>query len=956
MKQLIPLFLSCFFPSFCGTTTARDHLVRESDPLPPEESQKSLQIREGFEIELYASEPMINKPINLAVDARGRVWVSSTVEYPYAAEKDRWSDEQGTRVRDSRDAIRILEDTDGDGRADKVTDFADGLNIPTGVLPWHRPEHRSGCIAWSIPNIWYFADTDGDGRADYREVLFGPLGYEKDTHGMCSSFRLGPDGWVYATHGFNNTSHLKAKDGSEIVLHSGNVFRFRPDGTRVEVWSRGQVNPFGLTFDRRGNLYSADCHSAPVYQLLRGAHYPSFGKPHDGLGFAPAMIEHTHGSTGIAGIVYVDRGIWGKGWDDHVLIGNPVTSKVNLDRIGFTGTTPRAVELPDFIVSSDPWFRPVDLTFGPDGALYIADFYNRIIGHYEVPLDHPGRDRERGRIWRVTRVGERAVPGVVEPSLVVSDPMKALADESPWTRRAGATALQEHPSLSGIAPLLTTLRETPKSDTHLRHTLKLALRECLMLPGAYRGISASSAGAELAAISLAVKTPEAAAWLEGFSAPEMMPPDFAEQRRRHIARYGESRILGQLVSAESAPSRHGSAIERAEVLIHIAETLEDRDGVVREKVVLDALSRAAFELLGNSGKPALKPWRVRPGENTRSVDSGWEVQKRRGPNSVDINVLSSLVRGAKGAEESVGVVESRPFPLPERLRFLLCGHRGAPDKEAHELNHVRLVDVETGGELARAYPPRSDTAVPVEWALPDKVGTMVRLELVDGDAGFSYAWLGAGEFEGVTLPVSHFQQSDQNAAALRRLARLLVTSAPIDLRDRLRPYLPEPPPAPPSEITPEERARLETLITDRVAAASQGTADLKRGEALFATHCAACHRVAGEGGLIGPQLDGVGTRGIGRLAEDILDPNRNVDAHFRLTMLTKKDGSIVGGFVSGESGEVIHLLDAAGQNHRVLKSQVEKTEVSPHSLMPAQFGELLKPEEFRDLAGWLLGK
>ena len=161
---------------------------------------------DGFTVQLFASEPMINKPINMAFDAKGRLWVSSTVEYPYAASKDRWTDDRGSHVKGSRDAIKILEDTDGDGTADKVTDFATGLNIPTGVLPWHKPEHKDGCIAWSIPNIWYFADTDGDGHADLREVLFGPLGYEKDTHGMCSSFRLGGDGWVYATHGFNNTA------------------------------------------------------------------------------------------------------------------------------------------------------------------------------------------------------------------------------------------------------------------------------------------------------------------------------------------------------------------------------------------------------------------------------------------------------------------------------------------------------------------------------------------------------------------------------------------------------------------------------------------------------------------------------------------------------------------------------------------------------------------------------
>ena len=310
-------------------TTAGDRLVRETEPLSPEAERAALKLPDDFRVQLFASEPMINKPINLAFDDRGRLWVSSTVEYPYAAKRDRWIDEIGSRVRDSRDAIKILEDTDGDGAADKVTDFADGLNIPTGVLPWHKPEHADGCIAWSIPNIWYFADTTGDGKADHREVLFGPLGWEKDTHGMCSSFRMGPgdDGWVYATHGFNNTSHFEAKDGSTLDLNSGNVFRFRPDGSRIEIWSWGQVNPFGLCFDRRGNLYSADCHSAPVYQLLRGATYPSFGKPHDGLGFGPAMIEHTHGSTGICGIVYLDGDFWGTDWNDQVLIGNPVNSR-----------------------------------------------------------------------------------------------------------------------------------------------------------------------------------------------------------------------------------------------------------------------------------------------------------------------------------------------------------------------------------------------------------------------------------------------------------------------------------------------------------------------------------------------------------------------------------------------------------------------------------------------------
>jgi putative heme-binding domain-containing protein len=944
-------FLGRFYllPLFALSTAAQDHLVRETEPLSPEAELASFSVAEGFEIGLFAAEPMINKPINLAVDEHGRVWVSSTVEYPYAAAKDRWSDALGTRVRDSRDAIKILEDTDGDGRADKVIDFADGLNIPTGVLPWHRPEHSSGCIAWSIPNIWYFADTDGDGQADHREVLFGPLGYERDTHGMCSSFRLGADGWVYATHGFNNTSVIRAKDGSEIELHSGNVFRFRPDGSRVEVWSRGQVNPFGLAFDRRGNLYSADCHSAPIYQLIGGAVYPSFGKPHDGLGFGPTMIEHSHGSTGIAGIVFLDRRTWGQAWDDHILIGNPVTSRVNLDHIHFTGTTPRAEEKPDFIVSDDPWFRPVDLALAPDGALFVADFYNRIIGHYEVPLDHPGRDRERGRIWRIVRKGETAKPEPFSPPATPANLVAALTSLDPWERRRAAAGLVDAPAIEATAPLLVALAETPPEDTHLRHTLRVAMKSCLSQPDAFTAVG-ENWSPEIASVALAVHTPEAARWLLEFPQDGSLPEDFAEQRRGHIARHGEAEAIVALLRQETTAAENRELRDQARIVAEMAEAYEERHGVLRDPALLAETGGIAHALLSEEESSELPVWRV------EGDDSGWETQPRQRDDGAEISVLSSLVRGAEGAEQRTGTLLSKNFAMPTRLAFRLCGHRGRPGAEPHEKNLVRLVDAKSGEELARAYPPRHDQATLVEWHLPDSVGREVRIEVVDGDDGPAYAWLAVGEFEGVSLPVGDFRADNLRAALLQRLARLLATSAPIDLRDRLKPYLPAPPPAPPLEVTAEERARLDQLVADRVASFDADAVDLRKGGALFTVHCAACHRVAGEGQLIGPQLDGIGSRGLARLAEDILDPNRNVDAHFRLTAITKKDGAVVAGFVAAESGQVVHLLDAAGQSHRILKGEIEKSEASAVSLMPAIYDEALKPEEFRDLAGWLLGK
>src|SRR6185295_4268304 len=161
----------------------------------------------------------------------------------------------------------------------------------------------------------------------------------------------------------------------------------------------------GLTFDPLGNLYSADCHSSPIYQLLRGAYYPSFGAPDDGLGFAPVTIQHSHCSTAIGGIVYISDPAWPAEFQDNIFVGNVMTSRINRDQINFLGSTSKGKEMPDFLSTDDPWFRPVDLQIGPDGALWVADFYNRIIGHYEVPLSHPLRDRERGRIWRIVAPG-----------------------------------------------------------------------------------------------------------------------------------------------------------------------------------------------------------------------------------------------------------------------------------------------------------------------------------------------------------------------------------------------------------------------------------------------------------------------------------------------------------------------------------------------------------------------
>jgi len=206
------------------------------------------------------------------------------------------------------------------------------------------------------------------------------------------------------------------------------------------------------------------------------------------------------------------------------------------------------------------------------------------------------------------------------------------------------------------------------------------------------------------------------------------------------------------------------------------------------------------------------------------------------------------------------------------------------------------------------------------------------------------------------VSVDDFQSADSTRESLKTLATMLQHSAPVALREKLASYLPPRPAPPPLPVSPEQRKQLDALIAARTAAFAKAKPDLETGANVFKMNCAACHQTKGEGGLIGPQLDGIGARGPERLCEDILDPNRNVDAHFHLHMLTLKDGSTFAGFLKAELGQISVLADATGKEHRIAKKDIAKTEVTPISLMPPTFGQTLDEATFIDLLGYLLNE
>lgn len=980
-----------------GPSPAQDHIAK-TDPRTPEEEQKSFQLPPGFAIELVAAEPAIRKPINMNFDDHGRLWVTESVEYPFAAPPD----------RKARDVVKILEDTTGSGKADKVTVFADNLNIPIGVMPV-----TNGAIVYSISNIYRVTDSQGKGQADKREVLYSSFGH-RDTHGMSGSFNWGFDGWLYAHHGFSNTSTVKGADGVGIQMQSGNTYRMRPDGSHCEQYTWGQVNPFGLCFDPLGNLYSADCHSRPAYQLLRGAYYPSFGKPHDGLGYGPEMMTHDHGSTAICGIVYYAADQFPKEWHDTLFIGNVVTNRINHDRLEKHGSTYKAIQQPDFLRSDDPWFRPVDIKLGPDGALYVADFYNRIIGHYEVPLTHPGRDRERGRIWRIVYRGtdgkqkpvqphhdfatstvaelvndlahpnltvrmkatnqlvERGeqksavvVKAVMQPQSnpwqrmhgawvlerlgVLDDPtlieaaqdknsgvrvhaqrvligrreltpsvrklaLAGLKDSDAFVQRAAAEALGTHPSPDNLRPLLDLRHAVPQDDTHLLHVVRMALRDQLRPADNWKTLSSGKwSNADLRAtadVALGVPSAESAQFLLTHLP---LGPDLIRQTH-HIARHGavgsEKSLLTFAQSDRPTDLRHQAALFKA-----IQQGTQERGAKLG-----DAARTWAEELIG----------KMLAANDGGTVQGGIE--------------LAGSLQLAKAQDTLTTILTSKDRPDPQRVAAINALLAIDPRAQVSPLGRILGDATEPAGlreqtvqALARINQPDARTEL-LKWlpTAPARLQSSIAAGL-------------AGSPPGAEMLLQAVTAGKASARLLQEQVvqvRLDQTKLP-NLRERIAKLTRGLPPA---------EQRFQEMIKVRNAGFRSAKSDVALGAKVYEKHCAACHQLANKGSKIGPQLDGIGVRGVDRLLEDILDPNRNVDQAFRATTIVLKNGQIVNGLVLREEGQVVVLADTMGKEVRVTKDSIEERTVSQLSPMPANLVDQIPEADFYHLLAFLLAQ
>lgn len=976
--------------------------VRTSKFQTPEEERLSFILPPGFEVTLFASEPDITKPINMAFDEKGRLWVTQSSEYPIAA-----GDGGG------KDRITILEDTNGDGKADKIQDFANDLNIPIGIIPI-----RGGAIGYSIPYVYKFLDTNGDDIADQREILLGEFEH-KDTHGMVNNLFRGFDGWIHASHGFSNISTVSGKDGDSIRMVSGNTFRFKLDGSRVEKTTDGRINPFGSDYDEMGYHYSADCHTLPIFQLIWGGNYSQWGKKEPNMGFAPTMMDYGLKSTALSGLVYYTDDQFPEEYRNSFYSGDVVTCRISRNTMEFNGSTPTAIKQEDFLVSKDPWFRPVDIKIGPDGAMYVADFYNRIIGHYEVPLDHPGRDRVSGRIWKITykgnqrpitdwskankeeliagmgnpilqirmtatdelvdRLGESAVPQLLElvkdgetdhvhyiqgiwalfrlealsedilesginhqdsrvrvhayklmaNYLQLSDKqlswaIRDLSDSDPHIQRAAAEMLSRHPYPKSYKALVTLHTQVPSHDSHLAYTTLMALYNHLQKK-------------EILQMAIKKSWNEEEARLIALVASDMNLPEAGEFLLAHVESYNQPKEKSIAYTESIARSLDAANLGR--LLEWIKKTVDSQSD--------DAFRWAIASDQGLTQRGMKMP----------SSFASWH-QGLASQILLDIpNAISWTDSDKQRLMYANGVAARYKMAdlSPSIMKLISTKEADEEVRSSAALAVMQLNPLEGAEKIAeRIYDGEEEISIKRKFAVA--LGTW--------DDNRSRKLLGEAMKNSPTelqeTIASVLVKSPQGKSQLMTLikngdapARLLkarsveepllanISSEQMKVYEKLT-----------ANLTPISEER-EKLIASRLADFDPNNSQVDGGH-IYESNCSMCHQIDKKGGLIGPQLDGVGNWGKTALATKILDPNRNISENFRTYNISLKNGQTVSGLFRREEGQSVVLANQVGEEFAVSRQEIKEMVPSKYTLMPDNFHTSLSKEEFDGLLVYLL--
>jgi putative membrane-bound dehydrogenase-like protein len=909
----------------------------EGGPTAPAKAAAKIEVHPEFDLTLVAAEPLIRKAMNIDWDEKGRLWVSETPEYPNgrrvpntAPWKDSGSLHSAQQARDPEDTISILTDTNRDGVMDRKHVFADKLELVTGFV-----FYRSGVIAATSPDIWYLEDTNGDEIADNRTKLYTGLG-TFDTHAVINNLRWGLDGWIYATHGYS-TGAVTTPDGAKSFGRDGSgVVRFKPDGSAFEQYSSRGGNTWGLNITWDGQVFWTQPTSGtvlfhtvlPEHVLAKGRlpgttswkgmiagqkTYPAAAWPEQ----AYVQIDLVGQFTAAAGCAIYEGGAWPDRWRHSYFTGEPTLNLVHHQFVrpeGVSYATQKEAgrEETEFMRSKDLWFRPIETRVGPDGALYIVDFYNQAVIHNDTrgPLHgpanaavRPDRDHFFGRIWRVHH-------------------KQAKKLEVPVLNRRDLSALirviQTNPNAHVAQTAWRLAQENHASDSRLAQIRKPMGSKALEQ---YEQARAATTPAQRKAV-LDTFAKANDSWTRS-----ALIAAAAEQAPAYVAEafaYESPQVLTEFVAAilpAALPAHAGRLLVVAAGGGSGTESL--KTGVVRAvarmeggAIALDASTTQALQkLLDDPATTAVALPIVARWDKAGVLGASAESRAR--------GLLRDLGDPTASDDRRVDIAASLLATPQRRPDVLSTIAPMLTDPAVPEPLKGRLIA--TLGESAG-----SDVDGVLIAALAQTNSTLLFDQLLKRPDS-SLALLAAIK-DGKVTPVN---LGPANVARLRTHPNRQVAQQAAALLDTLSPA-----------------AKLKSDIIAALVPDVEKPGDAAKGKLLFTGACSSCHKVGNLGkSEAGPPLDGIGAHGPAELLGHIVDPNREVDPSFWQWNVTTRNGQTLAGVIASENASAITLRSAAG-DMEIRKEDISTRENTRRSLMPEGL-EALGAEALRDILSFL---
>jgi putative heme-binding domain-containing protein len=944
----------------------------------------AFQPADGFEINLFAAEPDISKPIHMNFDAAGRLWVVGSGLYP-----------QIQPGEEATDKVYILEDTNGDGRADASTVFADKLLIPTGIAPDDSVPHLAAYVANSS-ELLYLEDTNGDKVADRRRVVFSGFGTE-DTHHLIHSFRWGPGGHLFFNQAIYIHSHVETPWGPRRLL-GGGVWRFQPDAMKLDVFTRGGINMWGHHFDPFGQSFLTDGAGA------QGINYAFPGAAYETAVDVPRMMSGLNpGQPKQSGLEIVSGRHLPDAWRGRFVTADFRGNRVNSFALEDAGSGYVSRQTEDLLVSTHRAFRPVDVKVGPDGAIYIADWYNPIIQHGEVDFRDARRDRTRGRIWRVSAAGRPPVERRNLDGLGVPALLALLSEPEHFTRERAKPLLKRHGASAVLPALDAWVARLNVADPAQARLLLEALwvRQWLNAPEPElldRALRSADPRVRAGAVRVA------ADWIDRLPAPlRILTPAVSDPHPRvRLEAVNALRLVGTAEAARIAAAAIDHPID-GNLDFAIALTLRELASAWAPRLAADPAFfgggvRRLLTAVRSGGRPdtlapVLALWRsgrIPPDSRAETLQLFADLG---GP--AELALLFNLVVSGDAAADPAGMLDALRRAASTRklvpngdLAHLttLIGHSNAAVRlaairlaGAWQLEPARasVVAAASSGDpavRAAAFDALVDfgaSSVPTLRALAANGPTAGRVEAAGALARLDVA--AAASIAAALLPTADESSAAGLAASFvgqrggpGALAGAMAgrTLAPAVGRSMMRAVsssglnLPE---LVGAIEAAAGLARVATMPSGEALAAMlravEAEGDAVRGEQIYRRPdllCTSCHAIAGAGGRVGPDLTSIGASApMDYLLASLLDPQAQVKEGYQVVNVTRRNGTVAAGILVRDGTADIALRDGADQVTTIPTAEIASRAVGSTSLMPPGLTAQLRRDEFLDLANFL---